>query len=254
MAISGFSQLKEFKNGEVASADEVNANFAYLAQKISELETKNTNSDSLIVILSESGTAQNILMAKLSDSISILKDEVALTKDLTSTDLLPIGTIIPSMLDSSALPGFGTTWTLADGRIASAEYFSVTGIGTVPDFRGTFLRGMDLGSGRDVDGVGREVGSYQGDATSEPNSVFLANYSGEHFHATGYEDTAIPGKFGKVETGLRAGRYDHGDGASATGTSSPKTSTVGDHRHTIVGGDIETRPINNSVYYYIKIK
>ena len=109
----------------------------------------------------------------------------------------------------------------------------------IPDLRGKFLRGMDMGSGYDPDvnqrtningsaTLGDQVGSYQPDATRVPNSTFSVavhqsgqgNFPGSNRHS-GYYDTAP---------------YGHN-----------KSITVS-------GGDRETRPKNASVIFIIRAK
>jgi hypothetical protein len=57
--------------------------------------------------------------------------------------ILPVGTIIHSMLTTTQFATqYGDNWVLADGRsVTGTLYASVTGLSTVPDMRGRFLRG-----------------------------------------------------------------------------------------------------------------
>lgn len=62
---------------------------------------------------------------------------------ITIGSILPVGTIIHSMLSVAQFEGqYGDNWVLADGRsITGTLYASVTGLTTLPDMRGRFLRG-----------------------------------------------------------------------------------------------------------------
>ena len=170
--------------------------------------------------------------------------------DLKKIANLPVGTIIPSMLDSRLFavavgddpnhfnPG-NSNWVLADGKenITKSRYGQLSGRTTPPDLRGMFLRGINYGrnDGRE-DPNDREPGSYQKDALQE------------HDHkttATGYQykvrDEDSHYKWGSADLGYV------GDGdadivpADVTSVRDPRKS------------DEETRPKNVAVYFYIKI-
>lgn len=57
--------------------------------------------------------------------------------------ILPVGTVIHSMLTTAQFASeYGDNWVLADGRSATGtRYAAVTGLSTIPDMRGVFLRG-----------------------------------------------------------------------------------------------------------------
>lgn len=61
---------------------------------------------------------------------------------ITMGSVLPVGTIIHSMLSTTQFASeYGTNWVLADGRsVAGSLYAQVTGISSIPDMRGGFLR------------------------------------------------------------------------------------------------------------------
>jgi len=170
---------------------------------------------------------------------------------------LPVGTIIASMLEFEKFQNIaGNTWKPADGRKISAksQYATLTGNTTLPDLRGLFLRGLNqfdpakgsrLDKYKDPDGTRRKTGNLQEDATSLPKNKrnpFQGNAlsAGDHSHIY----------FKARREGGRTGSDDRASSeASNTGSS-------GSHTHTVLitsGGDLETRPVNIAVVYYIKI-
>lgn len=56
---------------------------------------------------------------------------------------LPVGTIVHSMLSTTQFASeYGANWVLADGRsVTGSKYEQITGISSIPDMRGLFLRG-----------------------------------------------------------------------------------------------------------------
>ena len=170
---------------------------------------------------------------------------------------LPPGTVIASVLEPKLFLSEGREekWRLADAStippgskygtlVANA---SIASIDRLPDLRGVFLRGLNIGrtdGKEDPDGNNRKAGDYQGVATKRPNRAFtgVTVESGEHSH------------------GFDGSRH-HNSGAGDHARAKPKgqrrtTSPAGKHRHNVEitgGGDKETRPANASVYLYIKI-
>jgi hypothetical protein len=177
----------------------------------------------------------------------------------------PVGTILayagpvdPAKLDT-------TMWRECNGdALPRADYqdlFKV--IGTLwgkgngsstfnlPDLRGRFLRGLDIGGVLDKD-KNRVVGSPQGDATKQPNTPFKTDDPGNHNHNNGEYDRLL--------------KFDgHGTSAHPTDSASENRQpniewqgqivSRGQHTHTITnGGDPETRPVNSAVIYIIRIK
>lgn len=142
--------------------------------------------------------------------------------------------------DSTTFNATTSQWAPANGvNVTGSKYATLTGSATLPDLRGMFLRGLNnfgistrSDGNQDPDGASRTVGGYQSDQ-------LLA-----HKHIQGYDASAISGKYGRVQTGLTSGRYEHSDTNSASGDWSSYTSTV---------GVAETRSRNAAVYYYIKI-
>lgn len=153
---------------------------------------------------------------------------------------LPIGTIIPSMLDSSLFakavgdsPDFDSIkskWVLADGQkdLTHSKYHRLTGESYTPDLRGMFLRGLNVGrdDGKQDPEQDRTPGDYQQDALKE------------HGHKT----TAKALKWRDTKTRL---------GYTSKGEAKAPIAEVTDVTHAKVAE--ETRPKNVAVYFYIKI-
>jgi phage-related tail fiber protein len=112
----------------------------------------------------------------------------------------------------------------------------------LPDFRGTFLRGLDDGKGIDT---ARVIGLLQADAyTSHGHTGSTAASAGDHLHTyTKPGATAWPSADGINPVQV--------SGVSATNN----TSTAGAHTHTVTvaaSGDTETRPKNYAALMCIK--
>lgn len=180
----------------------------------------------------------------------------------------PPGSIIPYGGASTNIPA---GWLLCDGQaVSSSQYPALFGaLGTswgngsaginagigkdfnVPDLRGEFMRGLDLGRGVDS---GRSLGSSQGMATKRPNTAFTGSTSsdGNHNHwIQAYGHVASVGHDAFANNNVSAGPVN-----SQLGDNKPNTSTTGAHTHSFSvtgGGDTETRPRNVAVNYIIKI-
>ena len=76
--------------------------------------------------------------------------------------ILPVGTIIHSMLTTTQFASeYGDNWVLADGRsVSGTKYALITGLGSIPDMRGAFLRAK--GSTYNPDGD-LALGTYSAD-------------------------------------------------------------------------------------------
>ena len=172
-------------------------------------------------------------------------------------------------LPSGAVIGFASAtcpagWILADGTNVSRSTYSrlFTAIGSahgsgngtttfgLPDYRGRFLRGVDLTAGNDPDkttrtamatggNVGNLVGSVQGQATRK-NGMTMTDPG----HAHNLNANATNGGAGQGAI------YSSVAGASYTNTFGILSSTTG---ITLNNGDNETRPVNAAVTYCIKI-
>lgn len=174
----------------------------------------------------------------------------------------------------------GTTapsgWLLCDGRgVSSSTYprlFAAVGTawgngaqgcpnGTtcnfnLPDLRGRFLRGVDQGSLHDPGAAARvagqtggntanAVGSLQAFATAFPTAPFAVSAAGEHVHS--YADNS---GWSTCNTPANADCTANESGDRSDAARS--TAAAGQHAHSIVGGDPETRPTNSYVNWIIK--
>jgi microcystin-dependent protein len=223
--------LTVFKAGDTARASAVNANFKLLWTRLNALAAENQGLGKKLDSLKKASTGGG-------DSLG-----------------LPIGTIVPSTLPPAKFEAQfpAKTWLLADGsRTDAAEYAAAFGTDRLPDLRGVFLRGMNLGrSDNYSDPAGnRTAGSAQGDATSLPDSAFVLASAGSHSHAVDLETTAtrnfeVAGS--RVATNTVAS-------PGVAGSPKPVLPSSGSHTHALSGGDAETRPKNVAVYYYIKVK
>lgn len=197
----------------------------------------------------------------------------------------PIGTVVAYAGVWPPPKGEGGTWTedelgwmLCDGRTISgtsfAELLKVLGRNNLPDYRGCFLRGVDVAadgvstSKRDIDGI-RTVGSVQNWSTGYPKNAFTTSPAGDFDPRSTGGDTpgANPEFRGAVFDRLLTadGKYQlAGNGGSAPGGfgglflpdlhDSRPIKLIPPHTHTILGGDPETRPVNVTVYWIIKSK
>jgi hypothetical protein len=172
----------------------------------------------------------------------------------------PVGTIVAWLADE--LPD---GWRICNGDyLSTAEYprlYQVLGTKygggadtfRLPDLRGTFLRGLDLGAQRDADGANRTLGSSQGDSTRLPNQgLTAATVSLTHSHAY------VDGYFAEFWC------HDRNDGVRGTGSKGDSDNSIcerwmttaqvtQDHVHAVYGGDAETRPANVAVNWIMKV-
>jgi hypothetical protein len=197
--------------------------------------------------------------------------------------VVPAGTIVPFAGPDTNVPA---GWLLCDGQSVSqstySRLFDAIGIAwgdpggsnfNLPDLRGRFLRGVDNGQGNDPDAslrtalyaggaTGDEAGSYQNGATALPiSTTFNTNITGDHYHwiakehASGLQPLNQDRTLSRTLTELG---NDHnyelkGKGIVAEGQPNiGRTNLVGNHSHTISGGDTETRPKNVYVNFIIK--
>ncbi len=158
----------------------------------------------------------------------------------------PIGSVITSMLDwnsfsqitddksSSEWDAGKSKWVPADGRnVSASKYTRKSGKSSVPDLRGVFLRGLNRfdpfytkqvpEKQKDIDGINRDVGSFQGDQIES------------HSHKFSYTTSQ--------------------NEASNGGAEKHKVSDKNINREgiTVNSGGTETRPKNIAVYYYVRI-
>ena len=177
---------------------------------------------------------------------------------------IPPGTIVAFAGMANAVPD---GWFLCDGRAVprfqyQSLFFAIgTGHGqgdgstsfNLPDYRGYFLRGADLGTGTDVDAAVRtslgpvppnEVGSMQGDATRVPSDL-LVEQGGAHSHRYSYPSYHLSGA-------TPLGGYSSGNKDVYQQNNIKNTTGASAHSHGITGGNRETRPKNKNVNWIIK--
>lgn len=138
--------------------------------------------------------------------------------------------------DADAFDPVINKWVLADGRdITGSKLAELSGETLVPDLRGMFLRGLNVGRAdglQDPDGTNRRSGDLQED-----------QFQGHgHIHEVGSNGNAY-------SYGTFQGVYGTNYYAGPTRVLRPSTlDPYGDAKY-----GTETRPKNVAVYYYIKI-
>jgi microcystin-dependent protein len=178
----------------------------------------------------------------------------------------PIGTIIPfaGTLNIASIESQG--WLYCNGNSISrtdyATLFAVIGAAygggdlqttfDLPDFRGTFMRGVTGSTNNDPEAASRKaaasggntgnnIGSVQNFATGVPATALVTNTTGAHTHTIAHIPTdnssyAIAGSYQAI--------WNDGSG---------NTDDAGDHTHTVNGGgDKESRSINVYTYFLIR--
>ena len=188
------------------------------------------------------GPASEATMQAMGGSINYCIDSIG---TIFST-LMPIGSIIPSMLTEAQFQGIlGADWILAAGQnIVGSNLYNLTGQANAPDLRGRFLRGKNNGaSGGTYSPTEESLGAYQQD-TFELHS-HTANDPG-HFHQ-GYSIGDSP----KNDACYGGGWPVNGNNDGTTCTWQVDTKTTG--ISIANSGSAETRPINITVNYFIRI-
>lgn len=151
---------------------------------------------------------------------------------------LPVGTIITSLIDFNAFcldvgdrPSIqwnakDSKWAPADGReVNDSKYRQYTGRNRLPDLRGKFLRGLnefDPIYPTPVDSTKRDPEINRRPASFQPQGTKMKNFY-------------------------------HTNKQAFYGTLNPPFGLLYSDTGPIIVGDVETRPINIAVYYYIKI-
>ncbi|MBL9138731.1 MAG: tail fiber protein [Verrucomicrobiales bacterium] len=171
---------------------------------------------------------------------------------------MPIGSIVAFAGGTGTVPE-AQGWMLCDGReLAVSQYpalhaaigagWGASGNGSMfrlPDFRGRFLRGVNLtatGPGRDPDAAAREPSAPGGNAGNEVGTV-QEDAVGRHHHAlAGLGDATGPGLNGEW---LRFFGYKVPDDSAPI-----LTNTAAVHP----GDGLETRPSNAAVHWIIRVR
>ena len=187
---------------------------------------------------------------------------------------IPVGGIVPYSGDLSLLDK--SQWVVCDGSaLKISEYLELFkvirwnyGYGndtvgrsyfSLPDYRGVFLRGVDQGKGIDIDAktrslpgnmsviLGDKVGSFQSDAIQKHNHT-----DSGHIHKT--NATAAIGQVDSDNSDEKAAPPN-----SPTASIDLGYARLGDPSDSKTGAgkprlSLETRPINISVYWIVKVK
>jgi microcystin-dependent protein len=200
---------------------------------------------------------ETLTAADLNENFRLLQTQITQLQG----NLVPPGTVVA--FAGPVVPG---GWLLCDGtKVERAKYPDLfSAIGTVhgsgdgastfnlPDYRGMFLRGVDMKAGRDPDAVtrmqaavggnvGDVVGSVESFATGAPKSALGVSTEGAHMH------NLVGGLY--KGSGASIGSF---PGGTPFLLQASTTDVQGAHGHTVTGGDKETRPVNASVNYIIK--
>ena len=159
----------------------------------------------------------------------------------------PIGTVAMWVLD--ALP---PGWLKCDGATVDAALYPELAalFPTLPDFRGSFLRGAGLHGNAIWGDAARAVGSWQDDSTAPPNTAFTGTTSSDGIH----NHAANPHlSWHGLQNGGGSANLEW-DGGPSKVRADDWTTREGNHTHTvtIAGGDSETRPKNWAVHYIMK--
>ena len=165
----------------------------------------------------------------------------------------PIGSVVAWAGSDTMLP---PGWLLCDGtEYSSATYPELaSAIGSahggdgassfnVPDLRGRFIRGVDLGAGRDPDATDRVQPQMGSGASGDNVGSVQGSVFGEHAHGTAINfpsNMPGPGAFGTGTAGV------FGDVMFGAGTGS-----VDAQRSSLEGG-AETRPVNVYLNFIIR--
>lgn len=149
----------------------------------------------------------------------------------------------------------GPGWVLANGQSCVGSYYEeITGNTTVPDARGTVIRGKDNGSGRNSSGD-TALGTYQSDQNkSHAHGASSGNNSVGHSHA--YTDTRatwfVPTRMASIVGGANAVSTDPGNATDNLTTGGESAA----HSHAITvnsDGGSEALMKNTTANIFIKI-
>jgi hypothetical protein len=145
-------------------------------------------------------------------------------------DLTPIGTILCWQKDFAGTPTISDTWAEMDGSVLNDDDSPYDGQ-LIPDWNtnGRFLRG------------GLVSGVEQDDAT-DVNGL-ISDSGGAHVHTEQRPQNI------NVNT-----RQQGGNAGRNQSITTVNTGSAGDHSHTLTSTDTETRPINVSCVWIIRIK
>ena len=162
------------------------------------------------------------------DDLPKLKAEVAAIKAEPS----PIGTIISSLLTEAEISGMTGVWVLCDGRnvAGTTAYAKLTGRTTVPDLRGSFLRGAGTRTGNPT-WAGGTLNTHVEDSTRVPRVDFTVMVNDPMQNS------------GNARGIAGSASYSAGEAFLYPGKSTPQ----------VLGGDAETRPKHYTVNYFVRV-
>lgn len=195
--------------------------------------------------------------------------------------LLPPGMVAPYTASSAP-----TGWLMCEGATVSrttyANLFAVVGTNFgsgdgsttfhLPDFRGRFLRGQNVSTGRDPD-VGSRTAMNSGGSTGDVIGSIQSSQFGSHTHTatdSGHTHSnslndsghshVVQQAFGSggasstigVQTAPGVANYGNTTNSATTGMSITNASSTANVTNSSSGGN-ETRPVNAYVSYIIKI-
>ncbi len=257
----------------------VRAEIQKLASEIQKLHAQVTAQKKVVVDASGNIPPQNIelilqchQLQMLQLQKQLLEQKVTIIEQARNArNTPPIGTII--LVATDKIPA---GYLLCDGRTVAIEKYQklFKVIGTtwgkannsmmfkIPDLRGQFIRILDQGKGLDP---GRKLGQFQDGATAMPKNHFVTENSGEHSHSmspSGHHSHgthAYLGPGGPMAADRGTGAFGHGrcvngwhSGTHGVGDHTHTVQKNGTHRHTITGGDKETRPVSQALIACIK--
>lgn len=141
----------------------------------------------------------------------------------------------------------GDCWVAMEGQsITGSDFSSLTGVSNLPDARGKFLRNLG--------GNSASLMQTQNSATKMPINPFITSQAGSHQHDFVFErlsDNAVGSPPYQYLGSSGSNVLEVRSGGDRTVVNSVRPS--GNHTHQITGGDLETRPENLTVNFFIKI-
>ena len=226
---------------------------------ISDFESNNNFTETMTFIKDRG-------LQSIDDQTPLFISEVS--DNVSQNNGVPIGSIISFAGEVTKIP---KGWFLCDGTVLNKREYTdlFDKIGTcwgsnnidqfnLPDLRGKFLRGVDYGANLDSDTI-RKIGSDQSWTTGIPKNIFRTDTLGEHNHTIssmgmpsfGGLGARLDGPYTRANLDTRFLLLD----VVGFGNIYPNGLVVsGKHSHNILGGDLETRPVNAAVNYIIKWK
>ncbi len=194
----------------------------------SEIYTRVDSLQKKVILLEQTNLDQKTVIENMEQNALTFMTDIQTTINL----MAPVGSIIAWHKNFGSGAVIPVGWVECDGRTIN-DSESIYNGENVPDLNssGMFLRG------------GTNSGTFQDDATAV-NGLYM-NSTGSHSHGFSYDSVRYNGRdAGSMNTGA-AGRSH-----AYTGI----TDSAGNHVHTMYSSDTETRPINMSVVWIMRIK